>query len=111
MPRDDYFRIVYKILDYLYAILKEGKVADTETLRNITDINEAYWRYVIEEMSKSDLIQGLTITRAWGGEYVYFDTDSIKITPIGIEYLQENHMMKKVYRAVKGVTDIVPKVF
>ena len=34
--------------------------------------------------------------------------DDIEITLKGLEYLQENSIMQKIYKAAKGVKDITP---
>ena len=36
------------------------------------------------------------------------NASDVRITLKGLEYLQENSMMKKVYNAVKGIKDITP---
>ena len=42
---------------------------------------------------------------------VYFlALDDIEITPKGIEYLQENSMMKKVVRTLMAVKEVVPGI-
>lgn len=37
----------------------------------------------------------------------FIDTSSIKITYSGLEFLEENGMMRKVGNALKGIVDVV----
>ena len=41
---------------------------------------------------------------------VSVNTRNISITLKGLEYLQENSVMQKAYRAIKGIRDIVPGI-
>ena len=46
MAKDDYFVLVYKILAYLYTVLKEGRSPDAKMLQydsTLLGVNEPYW--------------------------------------------------------------------
>lgn len=47
----------------------------------------------------------MAITETIGGD-VIVDADSIRITLKGLEYLQENGIMRKLYNVAKGIKDI-----
>ena len=36
------------------------------------------------------------------------DIDDIRITLKGLEYLSENSIMQRLYKAAKGITELVP---
>lgn len=98
MSRDDYFVLVYKILSYLYKCLKQAKKPNIDYLQPCTKdlpIEESYFNYIIEHMVKSNLIENVIIVPVDNAEPIIKIDESIRITPIGIEYLQENKMMKK----------------
>ena len=113
MAKDDYFRIVYIILRFLYENMKKGKVNVTldELMENcnIPDIPKEYFDEILSNLINDGFVDYI-------GESVQFIHDakprtniaSIKIKPKGIEYLEENSMMKKVAEVVKNIKDITP---
>ena len=98
MAKDDYFVIVAKILVYLYAKLKgKNKVPAVEYIHPLSKdfpISEDYLNMIIDEMAYHGYIK-INRFKAWGGEVVLRDIDSIRITQEGIEYLRDNSTMKK----------------
>lgn len=53
MAKDDYFVLVYKILAYLYTVLKEGRSPDAKMLQydsTLLGVNEPYWAYIMENL-------------------------------------------------------------
>ena len=70
MAKDDYFVLVYKILAYLYTVLKEGRSPDAKMLQydsTLLGVNEPYWAYIMENLQAQGYITGLTVVAAWGG--------------------------------------------
>lgn len=111
MAKDDYFVIVYQILAYLYRKLKDGEPIDPQFLMHdspILNINEPYWSYVMENMIRQEFIEGISITKAFGGTVMFQGFENCRITPKGIEYLCENSTIKKAYRFLKDAKSIVP---
>ena len=111
MAKDDYFVIVYQILAYLYRKLKDGEPVDPDMLQHdspILKINEPYWSYIIENMIRQEFIEGITVTRVFGGDVIFSGFEDCRITPKGIEYLCENSTIKKAYRFLKDAKSIVP---
>ena len=48
MPRDDYFRLVFKILSELYTALKAGeRITATELTAEALRIPQAYWAEIM----------------------------------------------------------------
>lgn len=103
MVKNDYFRIVFIILRFLYENMKNGKIyiSIDEIIEksNIPDIPQQYFDEIIKNLIDEEYIDYI-------GESVQFIHDSnprttiksIKIKPKGIEYLQENSMMKKLQK-------------
>lgn len=52
-------------------------------------------------------IKGVKIKEYQDGEIVVVDC-GIRITLKGLEYLQENSIMQRMYSAAKGIADLVP---
>ena len=111
MAKDDYYVIVYQILAYLYRTLKDGEKVDPAMLMHdspLLNINEPYWKYIIENMIRQGFIEGVGTTNAWGGEVFFTDFSQCRITPAGIDYLCENSTIKKAYRFLKDAKSLVP---
>ena len=108
MAKDDYFSIVYKILQYLYDRLKAGENPDPDMLTHTSlGIKERYWLYVMIHMIKGGYIEGVEYREyATGPEII--NLQNAEITPDGIEYLLDNRMIKKVIEVMRTVKDIVP---
>lgn len=111
MAKDDYFVIVYKILDYLYFCLKSGKTPEAEMLMfdgGLFQIHREYWVYIFDNLVKDGYISGIHNVRVGNGYYISRQIPCCMITPKGIEYLMENSMMKKVVETLKDIKSIMP---
>ncbi len=111
MAKDDYFVLVYKILKYLYKCLKSGAAPDLDYLTYETKdfpVHKEYWEYILEKMADEEFIEGVYVLRSDSGFTSVKYTSNMRITPSGIEYLEDNKMMKKVADAVKDITSLIP---
>lgn len=112
MAKDDYFVLVYRFLSYLYACLKSGERPSWEYLNYGTKdfpIGEEYWNYLLEHLIDDGLVEGLVKVRCIGVKDGFKEMpDGVKITPRGIEYLQENSAMKRAAEFLKSIKEIVP---
>lgn len=110
MPKDDMFRIIYTILKELYEHKKDGTITPKEDISpERFNISVGYWLSIIDELCSNGYISGLTIRQTKTGK-VLSGIDDIDITLKGVEFLQENSMMKKVYNALKDLKDIAPGI-
>lgn len=106
MARDDYFLMVYRILSYLYRCIRNGKQPDEEYLRPQAKdfpIEYGYWSYIWENMVKDGLVENVSIVPVDGAEPLVRLQSNTRITPNGIEYLQENSIMKKTAKFIGNV--------
>lgn len=113
MARDDYFVIAAKVLDYLYKCLKKGIAPDPELLSpEALGINESYWNYVFQNLAEYGYITGVITRKLMGNPeiQVKIQYGSLKITPLGIEYLAENSTMKKALETLQTIKDLIPFV-
>lgn len=104
MAKDDYFVLVYKILAYLYTVLKEGRSPDAKMLQydsTLLGVNEPYWAYIMENLQAQGYITGLTVVAAWGGARSISNLERCQITPDGIAYLFENNLLAKAKELLK----------
>lgn len=117
MAKDDYHCIVYYLLSYLYSLLKQGEPIDADIFAleaYPADIEPSYYQYIIEHLLEDGLIE-----RAHFESYPIMgrgpvvklkNVDKVRITPKGIEYLQENGTMKKAYNALKALKETIPLI-
>ncbi len=111
MPRDDYFELTYRLLKYLYDCLKAEVRPDWDKMSPHTKafpIGEEYFAYLIEHLLEDGFIEGLNKVSAIGAKRVTFaeTRGGIRITPKGIEYLQENGTMKKIANMLGAAGEI-----
>ncbi len=101
----DNFKIIYLILYTLERALDEEldvKALDAEQL----GISDQRRNNLLLMMQEAGYITGIKIIRASG--MTDFRLEDIRITLKGLEYLEENSMMKKTYRMLKGIKEITP---
>ena len=113
MAKDDYHVVAYKILAYLYVQLKAGADIDPQCLAHegrLFQINRRYWTYIMENLVKSGLVEGLDITRPWGDAVIIDGLQNCRIIPAGIEYLCSNSFLDKAKRFLKEAKEITPFV-
>lgn len=109
MPKDDYFAIIYKILQYLYDCKRIGSAPDLELFSYDSPaigINEKYWRSIMLDLAEEGYIKGLALIPTIGNAMPGFKITNIEITMQGIQYLHENSMMNKAAGAVKSIFEI-----
>lgn len=105
----DNFKAVYRILSALkkamdlpgFDVQQIGHEALGATHEALGATHERWCRYM-EMMADVGYITGVEIQRFITGE-TSVDARDIRITLKGLEYLQENGIMRKLYKAAKGV--------
>lgn len=110
MARDDYFLLVYRILTYLYRCIRECKKPDKEYLKPLTKdfpIEYGYWVYILENILREGYVENIVIIPIDGTEPIIKILDDVRITPKGIEYLQENSSLKKAAKFVKETIEMI----
>lgn len=113
MAKDDYFVLVYKILNHLYESLKKGIGINWDELQPGTrkfPIGEEYWNYIWENLLDEGLITGAVKVPILGRGSTVKIAQDLRITPKGIEYLQENSMMKKAENGLLTAAELVSNV-
>lgn len=103
----DNFKAVYKILSSLEAAMDYPEFDMSQIGAGALGISEERWSRYIEMMADVGYIKGVSIKRDITGQTRISGRD-IRITLKGLEYLQENSLMRKMYNAAKGIKDVVP---
>lgn len=105
----DNFKVVYRILRQLEKDLDNNK-ADLDVIdHNALCISENRWCHYIEMMCDAGYIKGVRIVEYNDGSRG-IDADDMQITLKGLEYLQENSIMQRMYKTIKGINDVIPGI-
>ena len=103
----DNFKIIYKILSVLEKSMDLENVDIERISSNNLGISQQRWNKYMEMLLDAGYIKGVTIQKYVTGE-TNVDAEDIRITLKGLEYLSENRIMQKMYKAAKGITDLIP---
>lgn len=104
---DDNFKIIYKILSILKSSLDNLKCDIDRLSPQSLNISIEKRDNIIELLLDKNLIKGVIIKKYQDEDSVLVLND-IKITLDGLEYLEENSIMKKMYKLAKGIKDVTP---
>lgn len=103
----DNFKAVYNILSALEKAMDLPEF-DLETINHeALGISHQRWARYLEMMADVGYIKGIRISKNINGEMQIHNVD-VKITLKGLEYLQENSIMQKIFKTMKGIKDIIP---
>lgn len=114
MAKNDYHVLVYQILAYLYQCLKKSNKPEKELLLNdspLLNIDKEYWLYIINNLYDEEYITGLTLVNVDGLDYkLPVMLEKSRITPKGIEYLNNNSAMAQVKKVFNVTKDLLPLI-
>lgn len=103
----DNFRILYKILHILEKAMDVEEFDSSSISAESLKISEARWSSLLEMLSDEGYVKGLHVSRSLDGQTLV-SVFNPRITLKGLEYLQENSLMKKAANLAKGVAEIIP---
>lgn len=103
----DNFKAVYRILTTLEKAMDLPQFDLRQIDAKALGVSETRWARYLEMMADVGYIKGVEIQKAITGDLMVDATD-IRITLKGLEYLQENSIMRKLYNAAKGIADVLP---
>lgn len=103
----DNFTAIYKILQALETAMDLPEFDLEQIGAEALGVSNERWVRYLEMMLDMGLIKGISLQRNVTGTYRVIDED-VRITLKGLEYLQENSFMKKVFKAAKGIKDVTP---
>lgn len=105
----DNFKIIYKILRALEQSLDRERINMADISAQRFGISENRWLAIIEMIVDKGLVKGIKVHYTADGE-CFLQIDRPMITMDGLQYLEENSMMQKAYRLIKGVKNITPGI-
>ena len=98
----DNFKAVYRILSALEKAMDYPQFDTDQIGHEALGVTQERWGRYMEMMADAGYIKGVEIQRFITGE-TSVDARDIRITLKGLEYLQENGIMRKRYKAAKGI--------
>ena len=103
----DNFKAVYKILSTLEKTMDLPEVNMELLDHHALDISKERWNRYIEMMVDVGYIKGASIRKDITGN-LRVECNDLRITLKGLEYLQENSIMQRMYNAAKGIKEVIP---
>lgn len=103
----DNFKTIYHTLRHLERAMDYDEADPDFISAQSLGISRQRWIAIMEMPTKEGHITGIEIKRSSDGE-VCLSVSGIRITMKGLEYLQENSLMKKAANLAKGIAEIVP---
>ncbi len=109
MAKDDYWVVVYKLLNYYYLKMKRGEPIDeAEIDAHVLGISNPYLLDVYRNLFQDGFLTGLKVTTDGTGRSYVEDFEMVRITTKVVEYLEGNSKMAQVYRVLKEIKDWIP---
>lgn len=102
----DNFKFIYKILRTLEAAMDCPEFDIKQISAEKLGISRERWARYIEMMCDVGYIKGVRVYKNTLDE-IEVDDSGIRITLKGLEYLSENAIMQRMYKAAKGIKDFI----
>lgn len=103
---NDNFKCIHKILKKLEKALDYESISFEEIGYEHLKISEIRWIHYLEMMSDVGLINGIEFKTYVDGSTEVMNK-GIRITLKGLEYLTENSIMKRMYKAAETAKNII----
>lgn len=105
----DNFKAVYKILSSLEKAMDLPNFDIEQISAEKLGVSKERFARYLEMMTDVGYIKGVRVYQDIFGETI-IENEGIRITLKGLEYLQENSIMQKIYKATKGITEVATSV-
>lgn len=107
METMDNFKTIYRILSILEKAMDLPIVDPSIINADILGISEQRFERCIEMLTDEGYIDGVYTLRLLDGTKIV-DNSDMHITLRGLEYLQEDSIMKRQHNAAKGIKTLTP---
>lgn len=106
MTEMDNFKVIYRILRYLEKAMDYDEPDVERISADALGLTIQRWTAIMEMLAAEGYISGLTVKRSLDGA-TSLSVASPRITLKGLEYLQENSLMRKAADIAKGIAEIL----
>ena len=104
---NDNFKCIHKILKAIEKAMDFPEFDLSQINYEKLGVSKERWARYLEMMVDVGYIKGVRIYTDCTDE-LCVDDEGIRITLKGLEYLTENSIMQQMYKAAKGVVDLIP---
>ena len=104
----DNFKVIYQILKYIECSMDYEEFDSEHFTAEEFKISEPRFYNLLKALLDKGYITGIKFVAYIGGED--FVINSPRLTIDGMEYLENNSNMKKIYNILKGIKDITPGI-
>lgn len=101
------FKIIYKILKILEGAMDIEEFDKQLISYESLGISETLWCNIMKMLIDNGYIEGVHVVNVMGGRTPGIKMVTPRITLKGLEYLEENSLMKKASNLAKGIIDVV----
>lgn len=103
------FKVIYRILKALEQAMDYEEFDVNKISHTKMNISYQRWERIMIMLAKSGYIEGVIYDQC-GSEYCPHIEEPIQpvITLKGLEYLEENSLMRKTANVMKGIKDTIP---
>jgi hypothetical protein len=103
----DHFKTVYRILSFLKKSEQNDEFDDKSFTPEYFGLTDRQWALTLTRLIDDGHIKGVSVRTGADG-YMMISLSAPMITTKGLEYLEENSLMRKAVNLIKGVKEILP---
>lgn len=103
----DNFKVIYRILKTLERYMDYEEFDNSLLSADTLGISENRWAQIMEMLITGGYVQGVRSVKYDGQVIPRIILIAPRITLKGLEYLEENSLMKKAGNLAKGISDII----
>ena len=101
------FNVMYKVLKFLESAMKVEEFPLEQFNGASFRVSDQYFKDILKMLTDDGYVKGIVFTPILGQTGLGMKCRMPEITIKGLEYLQENSMMKKAANIAKGIIDVI----
>ena len=103
----EYFKTVYRILMYLKKSEQFEEFDGDSFSAAYFKLTDRQWASTLERLIDDGHVKGVSVKYGADG-YAAVSISNPRLTTKGLEYLEENSLMRKAAKLAKGIREILP---
>ncbi len=104
----DNFKVIYKILKILEQSMDMEEFDKASISKERLELSEPHWCRIMALIVSEGYVSGIEVWNSMDCSYPRVALVRPEITLKGLEYLEDNTVMKKIANMAKGIKDIIP---
>lgn len=106
----DNFKIIYKILKILESAMSLEEFDKSLISAEKLNLSIPLWSRIMKMLVDNGYVTGIEVWNSFDCDYPKVSLVRSDITLKGLEYLNDNSLMKKIANAAKGITEVISNV-